>query len=163
MRICHSEVIKCIKELEEKKNVLLNQERQRSIYNYVDENAKIIPTYSYKKTREQVDKLDTKIRSLRHALAVANCTVKVDDFDITIGEALVMLAQWQSKCRVLEDLSDRQQLTQQVTYNGKMQVTACNYDVEVANADYEALRNKIAKLQVAIDRANLTSFVDVEL
>lgn len=163
MRLCNSEVIKKIKELEDKKSVLLNQERSRCTYTYVDESAKIVPAYSYEKTREQVDKLDAKIRSLRHVLAKANCSVTVDEFNVTIGEALVMLAQMQSKCSVLSDLSERQQLTQQVSYNGKMQITACNYDVEKVINECEKLRNAIAKLQVAIDRANLTNYVEVDL
>ena len=162
MRFCHSEVIKMIKELEDKKDTLLSQERNRSVYSYVDTSAKIVPDYNYDKTRSQVDELDARIRSLRHALAVANVSVKVDDFNVTIGEALVMLAQMQAKCRVLEGLANAQQITQRVTYNGKMEVFECNYNVEKALADYEMLRNEIGRLQVAIDRANLNSFIEIK-
>lgn len=162
MKMCHSEVIKYIKELESKKSVLLRKERNSSTYTYQDESAKIVPEYSYELTRKEVDELDGKIRNLRHALAVANCTVKVDDFDITIGEALVLLAQLNNKCDILENMSSRQQICQQMSY-ATMQITACNYDVAKATEDYENLRLHIGKLQVAIDRANLVNYVEVEL
>lgn len=162
MKMCHSEVIKYIKELENKKRVLLRQEENDCRYSYQNEVSKIVPNYSYKKTRQAVDALDTQIRKLRHALAVANCTVMVDEFGVTLGEALVMLAQYQSKCELLSDMSSRQQISQRSSYSGLMEITCCNYDVEKALKDYEELRLVIGRLQVAIDRANLTSYVEVE-
>ena len=162
MKICHSEVIKKIKELEEKKSTLLAQERSRRVYSYVDASAKIIPNYNYKKTHARVDELDINIRRLRHLLAVANVSVIIEEFNVTLGEALVMLAQMQSKCSVLEGLAGAQQITQRVTYNGKMEILECNYDVEKALADYESLRNEIGRLQVAIDRANLNNYIEIE-
>ena len=163
MKMCHSEVIKYIKELESKKHVFLRFESSNCTYTYQDENAKIVPEYSYNDTRRAVDILDTKIRKLRHALAVANCTVIVDEFNVTIGEALVMLAQYQNKCDLLSEMSSRQQISQRSSYSGKMDITCCNYDVATALKDYENLRLVISRLQVAIDRANLTNFVEVDV
>ena len=162
MKMCHSEVIKYIKELESKKRVLLRQESNDCTYSYQDEVSKIVPNYDYKKTRKAVDALDTKIRKLRHALAVANCSVIVEEFDVTLGEALVMLAQYQNKCELLSEMSSRQQISQRSSYSGKMEITCCNYDVEKVVKEYEELRLLIGRLQVAIDRANLTNFVEVE-
>ena len=163
MKMCHSEVIKYIKELESKKRVLLRQESNDCTYSYQDEDSKIVPNYDYKKTRKAVDALDTKIRKLRHALAVANCSVIVEEFDVTLGEALVMLAQYQNKCELLSEMSSRQQISQRSSYSGKMEITCCNYDVEKVVKEYEELRLLIGRLQVAIDRANLTNFVEVEV
>ncbi|MCH5160156.1 MAG: hypothetical protein J1F66_04840 [Clostridiales bacterium] len=163
MKMCHSEVIKYVKELESKKRVLLRQEENDCRYSYQDEDSKIVPNYDYKKTRKAVDALDAKIRKLRHLLAVANCTVVVDEFGVTLGEALVMLAQYQNKCELLSEMSSRQQISQRASYSGKMEITCCNYDVEKVLKEYEDLRQLIGRLQVAIDRANLTSYVEVEI
>ena len=46
MKMCHSEVIKYIKELESKKQVLLRQERNDCMYTYQDETCKIVPNYN---------------------------------------------------------------------------------------------------------------------
>ncbi len=163
MKISHSEVIKFIKELENRKGILLRQERSNSTFIYQTEESKIVPTYSYEETRREVDALDEKIRRLRHALAVANCTVKVEGFGVTIGEALVMLAQLQNKAEILSEMAARQQKVQQSSFAGKMEITECNYDVKQAARDYEQLRLTINSLQVAIDRANLLNTVEVDL
>ena len=159
--MCHSEVIKYIKELENKKDQLLSLENRNSTFSYQEGGNKIVPPYSYKKTRSEVDALDEQIRKLRHALAVANCSVMVEEFGVTIGEALVMLAQYQNKRSVLETLSNRQQINSHSTFGGGAEITECNYDVRQAEKDYENLRILIGKLQVAIDRANLTNYVEV--
>ena len=162
MKMCHSEIIKQIKELETKKDNILRKERDCRTFSYIDENTKIVPAYSYEKTRNLVDRLDDNIRKYKHALALANCTVVVSEFNVTIGEALVMLAQKQAKCRLLEEMALLQQKSPAVSYNGKMEITECNYDVETVSADYEALRLEIGKLQVAIDRANLTNTIELD-
>ena len=54
------------------------------------------------------------------------------------------------------------QKSQRTTYSGKVEITECNYDVVEAGRDYEQVRQTINKLQVAIDRANLTNYVEVE-
>ena len=51
MKMCHSEVIKYIKELESKKHVILRQEENDCKYTYQDDESKIVPNYNYKKTR----------------------------------------------------------------------------------------------------------------
>ncbi len=162
MKMCHSEVIKYIKELENRKEVLLTQERTGRTYTHLEDGSKTVPDYNYSETRSEVDKLDAKIRHLRHLLAVANCNVNVDGFGVTIGEALVMLAQLQNKCELLREMSAFPQKSQRTTYSGKVEITECNYDVVEAGRDYEQVRQTINKLQVAIDRANLTNYVEVE-
>lgn len=162
MKMCHSEVIKYIKELENKKGVLLNYERSNKTFSHLEDGGVLIPKYCYRDTRLAVDEIDKKIRHLKHLLSVANCNVKVDGFDITIGEALVMLAQLQNKCEVLEEMSSLQQKTQRTTYAGKVEIVECNFDVAEASKDYEQTRQTINRLQVAIDRANLTNYVEVE-
>lgn len=85
----------------------------------------------------------------------------VDGFDVTIGEALVLLAQMQKEIQQLDYLADKEQLTRRITYNGVVEYTECNYDVEKVKADLQALRTKVGKLQVAIDRANLITEIDI--
>ena len=39
--------------------------------------------------------------------------------------------------------------------------TRCNYDVKQVEADAGALRKRISELQIAIDRANLTNYIEI--
>lgn len=161
MKLCHSEVMKRIKELESKKQKLLNIENKRCRIRYKQEENKVVTDYSYAGTRAEVEKLDKEIRRLRYELAKANCTVKVDGFNVTIGEALVMLAQLNSLSDTLEDLADNEQLTRSLSYNGVVEYTECTYSVEQAAKDLLKTEEKISKLQVAIDRANLTNYIEL--
>ena len=114
--MCHSEVIKYIKELESKKHVILRQEEN--------------------------DCASTPIRMKKAKSCLTTTT----------------------KRRVLiSDMSARQQISQRSSCSGKMEITCCNYDVEKVLKEYEELRLVIGRLQVAIDRANFTNFVEVDV
>ena len=89
MKMCNSEAMKAIKELEEKKKNVIYNEDYRSRISYKENEEKVLSKYDYAKTRETVAEIDGRIRQIKHALAVCNCTTVIEDFGITIGEALV--------------------------------------------------------------------------
>lgn len=161
MRVCHTVAMKAIKEYEEQKRLLLETENRNCITSYKETEKKLTNDYNYAKVRKDVQVIDEKIRKIKAILAYANATVKVDTFDITIGEALVLLAQLQKEKDQVEYLSSRTQLTRRITPNGVLEYTECCYDVEKAKADAIDLRNKISNLQIAIDRANLTNYIEI--
>ncbi|MDE7107768.1 MAG: hypothetical protein K2O39_05535 [Clostridiales bacterium] len=161
MKICHSEAMKRIKELEEQKNLLVYNESNRCTVSYKEGEEKTPSKYNYVKTRVEIEKIDKEVRAIKHALAVANSTIKVDDFDMTIGEALVYLAQLNAEYRRLDNLTDRDKLSRRITANGVIEYTECLYEPEKVEKDQKALYSKICKLQVAIDRANLNNYLDI--
>lgn len=161
MKVCNTEAMKKIKELEAQKTLLVYNEQNRSTVSYKEGETKTPAKYDYAKTRKEIAKLDTKVREIKHALAVANSTVKVDDFDMTIGEALVYLAQLNAEYRRLDDLTDRDKLSRRITANGVIEYTECLYEPEEVEKEQKALYAKICKLQVAIDRANLTNYLEI--
>ncbi len=161
MKMCNSEAMKAIKELEEKKSNIIYTEDYRSKVSYKEGEEKVLTKYDYAATRKAVAEIDERIRKIKHALAVCNCTAVVDDFDMTIGEALVYLAQLNAEYKQLDDLSQNDKLSRRITANGVLEYTECLYDPEEATRDCEALHSKICKLQVAIDRANLTNYIEV--
>ena len=61
----------------------------------------------------------------------------------------------------LEGRAMYEKLTRRRTANGVLEYTVCNYDPGVAISDREELRAKIYGLQLAIDRANLNTFIEV--
>lgn len=160
MKICHTQAMKMIKELEEQKKILLSREDSDCCVSYKEGEKKIASNYDYQKVRAEVVKLDDEVRKIRAALARANSIVKVDDFDLTIGEALVLLAQLQNQKQHLDVMAGGRQLSRRLTQNGVIEYTECLYDVEKVKKDAQELRKKISNLQIAIDRANLTNFVE---
>lgn len=161
MKMCNSEAMKAVKELEEKKRNIICNEELRSRISYKEGEEKVISKYDYAETRKAIAEIDERIRKIKHALAESNCKTVVDDFKITIGEALVYLAQLNAEYQRLDGLGGHNKLSRRITANGVLEYTECLYDPEKVVADMEKLHAKIGKLQVAIDRANLTNFIEV--
>ena len=161
MKMCHSEAMKVIKELESKKRQLIYNEDNYSKISYKEGESKVLTTYDYNQTRSEISKIDERIRKIKHALAVSNCKTVIDKFNITIGEALVYLAQLNNEYSQLDEMSENIKLSRRITPNGIIEYTECLYEPEQVVKDMEALHTKIGKLQIAIDRANLTNYIDV--
>ena len=161
MKVCHTQVMKLIKELVEQKRLLIEKEDENSVVSYKEGEERLPSEYDYAQMRAQLRALDDRVRALRGVLAKANCTVTVEPFGITVGEALVMLAQLQAEKVQVESLAGRRQISRRITPNGVVEYTECIYDVAGAGEDAKALREKIGELQMAIDRANLTNYVEI--
>lgn len=161
MKMCNSEAMKAVKELEEKRKNIIYVENTQSRVSYKEGEEMLITEYDYLTTRSALAEIDGKIRKIKHALAVCNCTAVVDDFGITIGEALVYLAQLNAEYRQINALGANCKLSRRITANGVLEYTECLYDPDEATREAEALHSKICKLQVAIDRANLTNYIEV--
>lgn len=161
MKMCNSEAMKVIKELEEKKKKIIYNENARSKVLYKGGEEKVLNNYDYAQTRKQVEEIDGRIRKIKHALAVSNSKTVLPEFGITIGEALVYVAQLNAEYAQLETLSSFNKLSRRITANGVLEYTECLYDPDAIILDMEELHSKICKLQVSIDRANLTSIIDV--
>lgn len=160
MKVCHMEAMKEIRLLEEEKAILLEKECERFRVSYKEGESKVDTGYSYQSTREKVAALDLRIREIKSALAKANCTCRLEGFDVSIGEALVMLAQWNAEYGRLSMLS-AQQLSRRITPNGILEYTECLFDVEEVARERNALKQRIGALQIAIDRANLLSEIEI--
>lgn len=161
MKICNSEAMKLIKELETRKSIIVYTEENRSRVSYKEDEVKCVSKYSYEDTRKEIEEIDLQIRKIKHALACANCTVMVDGFDITIGEALVYLAQLNAEYSRLDDLGEYDKLSRRITSNGVLEYTECLYDPDKVIEEQKKLYSIICKLQVAIDKANLTNLIDI--
>ncbi len=162
MKICNSEAMKLIKELEAQRISAEKIERTRSCVQYKEGEKKNPSDYDYAQSRERFKELDGKIRKIKCALSRANCSVIVPEFSLTIGECLVLLAQLNAEYGRINDLASREKLSRRITLNGIIEYTEQLYDPSEAEKDAGGLLATIGKLQVAIDRANLNNFIDIE-
>ena len=141
MKVCHKEAMKRVKELEDKKERIINSENLLSSVTYKDGETPPKSEYSYSQTRKQIQ--------------------AIDGFDITLGEALVYLAQLNAELQRINLLADTKQTATTITANGVTVHCDCAYNVKTAVADAEAVNEKIGSLQVAIDRANLVNYIEI--
>ena len=138
--------MKRIKELNERKDTLILNEQRRMRTSYKEGEQPVPVDYDYKKTREEIAKIDAEVRAIRCGISLANCTVKLDD-GLTIGEALVYLAQLNGENARLESLAVHEKLTRRITTNGVLEYTVCNYEPDEVISDREELRAKIYGLR----------------
>ena len=162
MKKCNAELMKEIKILEEKKNDILTLEQEECKITYLDGEKKMSSLYSYDGVRKEVDDIDSKIRRYKSLLAYSNATTKVEEFDMTIGECLIYLASLNSKKTYLTSFASKKQKSRiSSTYNNKVEYTELLYDVNKVKQELEELQRLIAKLQMAIDRTNLTNLIEI--
>ena len=87
---------------------------------------------------------------------------------ISIDEALILLAQLSGRKDRLSSLASRQSRERLGdryfgSSNGPIEYRYANYDVAQAEADYRAVADEIAALQLELDLVNQTEVFSVEL
>lgn len=162
MKKCNTELLKEIKILEEKKEDIITLEDEECKVTYLEGEKKIKSNYSYENVRKAIDDIDTKIRKYKALLAISNATTIVLEFNMTIGECLIYLAQLNSKKQLLSNYASQKQLKRvSSTYSNKVEYTELLYDVDKVKIELLELQRLIARLQMAIDRTNLTNLIEV--
>ena len=161
MKMCNAEIMKKIKLLEQSKNDLLMEESRTHQVTYQNEKDRFDYGYSFTKTREKISTIDTETRNLKRLLNLSNATTMVTEFSMTLGECLVYLAQLNRELALVNNLAKKEPTTTRTSYGGVVEYTALNYDKAECQARLEWLHETIAKLQIAIDRTNLTNMIEV--
>ena len=161
MKLCNAEIIKRIKELEERKQEVLIGESKNCTSTYQIDADKINTDYDFDATRKTIEELNTEIMKLKHALNVSNSTVLVGEFDLTIGECLVYMAQLNKEKEVLERMSRNLSKSRRTTFHGTVEYTVTNYDVELCKTKLDDVKALLRKLQLAIDRVNLNNMIEM--
>ena len=161
MKVCNSEAMKKIKILEAELDRLKNEEDNNSTVSYTEAEEKQDLNYDYETYRAKINQIYADIRAIRKALSIANSTYVIKEFDMTICEALIYLAQLNNEHNQLGRLAGRHKINRRVIYNGTVEYTECLYDPNTAKEDKKAIYEKITKLQVAIDRANLNCYIEI--
>ena len=161
MKLCNAEVIKKIKDLEEQKQEILSDEQKNCTVTYQTETDMIDTGYDFDKTRKAVENLNKEIMKLKHALNISNSTVIVEEFGLTIGECLIYMAQLNNEKGVLERLSRILSKSRVTLYNGVVEYTVTNYDVETCKSKLNIIKETVRRLQLAIDRVNLNNMIEI--
>lgn len=153
--------MKELKELQALINFVQEKEDRTATVTYGDADKEEIKSeYSYENTRSEIAKLQKEERRIKSLLAISNATTFVEGFAMTIAEALVYLAQLSGNKARLTRLASREKIWRESNYRGLPEYTKALYDIKKAQADLAVINREIAKLQMAIDRTNLTNMID---
>jgi spore germination protein YaaH len=163
MKKCNTELMKDLKVIQELINAARQKQHHNSTVSYTEkERASVVCLFDYEASEREFAQLQAEERHIKKLLAVSNATTKVEGYDITIAEALVLLAQLSLNKKFLSRLATKERLVRESSeYRKEVEFTKVCYDLEKAQADLAKLNKDIAKLQMALDRTNLTNLIEV--
>lgn len=170
MKLSSKEANKLLKKLNEDYQLMLNEENENCTFiASTTENVEDCrPKYNYVETQKLLCDLEARIRKLKHAINVFNTTTIIDDFDITIDEALVLMPQLTKKKEKLSILRKNKERCRVKNRYGdyvgeRIDYIYVNYNIDEVKKDYDDIVNELDKLQISIDKANVSGRIEVDI
>lgn len=169
MKYTSSEANKLLRKLNsDYRNLIRNESQSRTFLAATGEDPESVrPLYDYEKTKEELAAFAAKITMVKHALNVFNSTTKVDGFDMTIDEMLVVLPMISERVRTLDSMRSELPKARERTFgsgtNAVIDYRYVNYDIDKAAADYDREYAKLTAMQNALDIVNNTKTMDIDI
>ena len=119
--------------------------------------------YSYENNRKELEHIYEEELRIKSALAKFNSTTKAWGQEYTIAEALVRIAQLKNEIKVLTKLANKTEYTETNigNYSNPKNITnKINYDQNKVKLDLSRFQKELTTLQIAVDKTNLTTFVE---
>ncbi len=157
---------KYLRALDEEKAYYRTLEENASTYVLADNERQEAPEYDYEAVSAKLEELNAKICTVKHAVNLFNVSTKLKDFDMTIDQALVYLAQLSRNKERLDTMRRRQPRTRVSGYgrtSNLIEYVYVNYDLEKVCKDFEKVSDEISRLQMALDYCNQTIEFEVDV
>lgn len=171
LKYTSAQAAKLLRKLKEEHQLLLNEEiNDRFFLAATGEDVESLrPSYDFDKTQSALANLEAKIRKVKHAINLFNCSTVVEGK--TIDEILVYLPQLQERRNKLSAMigrRDKQRARSSVMsrYSGQSAIIDyeyANYDIKKAEEFYRCVCDEISTLQTSLDLANTTGEIEIDL
>lgn len=169
MKYTSSEANKLLKKLNDEKRMLLDGEGRSSAFNCAlgEDVESVRPEYNYGEVCNKLSELNAKIRKVKHLINIFNSSTVIEGFDMTIDEMLIYIPQLTEEKNRLFGLSSRLPKERRSVggygANTVIDYTYANYDVSKAEADYSTISDLLSRAQTALDVANNSKTIEIEL
>ena len=169
MKYTSAEAAKLLRKLNENHQAVLDKESKCAdfIAAVGEDIEDVRPQYDYHKTQEELAGIEQKIRTVKHAINQFNISTVVRDFGMTVDQMLVYIPQLSARKQKLSRMAAQlpKERCSSAGFGAKtiIEYRYANYDIAQAAADYSAVLEQIASLQLEIDLANQTRTFEVEL
>jgi len=165
MNYTSAQANKLLKKLQEEHEDLLNTERQS--YFFVAATTEDIemarPAYDYEKVQKKLLDLEQQIRHIKHCINVFNTTHIIEGFAMTIDQALVYIPQLtrqKEKLGIMASSLEKKRMANTSRTN-LIEYQYANFDLKKVQEDYAAVSDELARIQVALDRTNTTTTMEI--
>lgn len=164
-KMSNTEIMKRVKDLESRKAELVAFEERNNSVVYTFEEKDMVDftkVYDIIGNNTIIRDIDNEIRYLKYLLNLSNSTTIVEDFNITLGEALVYMAQLTQSISRVTPLANTDELTRQSSrYGSTAEYKKALYDINIAKQMLVEYKDLLMRLQMAIDKTNLTHEIEV--
>lgn len=164
--VTSAEAAKILAKLNDERDTMLSQENSLAYFlcassENPDDNR---PDYDMEQYHQQILVLEDKIRRVKHAISLFNVSHKVEGFDLTIDETLVAIPQLNERRRNLRYMAQAlPRERKEISNTPVIDYSYANFDPKKAKAEYDAVCDRISKLQLALDKVNQTEKFDIDI
>ena len=172
MKITATELMKQLKFIQEEIATIHQDDNNKSyvlVEKVTDDNnkSKLVPLYAeeynFLNNRNRINDLYLEERKIRNLLSIFNTKTLVIGYDFNINEGLVRLAQLKEEIKVLTNLARKSQYESTTNYrNNEVIIYKVSYDIDEAKNYLRKAQKEMSALQVAIDKTNLNSQIEIE-
>lgn len=170
MKYTSSQAGKMLRKLNDDYAALLKKEEMsKDFLVSLGENAESVrPEYDFLSTQKELEEIERKIRIVKHALNVFNSQTVILEFDITIDEMLVLIPQLSKRKQKLAAMKGklpkmREQSNGYARISSVVEYRYLNYEVSEVESEYEKVVELLAKAQMALDIANNSQTLEIDL
>lgn len=159
---------KLIKKLEQEKGILTDKISKMSTFvvavteNYDQIKAEQEAEFNLNEVISQIDEINKKIITIRHAKSVFNNSVVMKN-GLTVGDNIIRLAILEREKNIYSRLATRQKKTRNTSTNKDIEYTYLNYDLEDAKKKYDSVYTEISEIQEELNIVNSSSEYKFEI
>lgn len=159
---------KLIKKLEQEKGILTDKISKMSTFvvavteNYDQIKAEQEAEFNLNETITQIDEIDKKIITIRHAKSVFNNSVVMKN-GLTVGDNIVRLAILEREKGIYSGLATRQKKKRYTSLNKDIEYVYLNYDLEDAKKKYDSVYTEISEIQEELNIVNSSAEYKFEI
>lgn len=159
---------KLIKKLEQEKGILTDKISKMSTFivaiteNYDQIKAEQEAEFNLNETISQIDEIDKKIITIRHAKSMFNNSVVMKN-GLTVGDNIIRLAILEREKNIYSRLATRQKKTRNTSINKDIEYTYLNYDLEDAKKKYDSVYTEISEIQEELNIVNSSAEYKFEI
>lgn len=159
---------KLIKKLEQEKGILTDKISKMSTFvvavteNYDQIKAEQEAEFNLNETISQIDEIDKKIITIRHAKSVFNNSVIMKN-GLTVGDNIIRLAILEREKGIYSGLATRQKRKRNTSLNKDIEYVYLNYDLEDAKKKYDSVYTEISEIQEELNIVNSSAEYKFEI
>ena len=168
-KMTSAQAAKELRKLNDQHDALLAREnKSREFVAAIQEDVeKIRPEYDYAGIQDELDRMERRIRALKHAINTFNLFQEVPGFGMTIDQMLVYIPQLTARKKKLDYM--RKKLPRERENAGYSRSSSiveynyANYDIAAVEADYVKTVDELSAAQNALDQVNSTVLFEAAL